>query len=260
LPGETIFTSSGTFTVPKKITKIDGFCVGGGGKGAPDVIMSGTYNGDYSYDYKTFGSGGGSGYTKTVKNISVTPGQQIAVTVGAGGTTWGKGTIAGTTSVNGTFQAVGGYSAVCYFSTFNGYYSTTVTDSSGGNGGSGGGMGGLGTYYYYAYGNPVSYVRYERNPQLGGKDGADAGVGSTQWFTSSNQQCKGQGTTTRYFGETDGTLYSTGGDAALAEGGYFANAKVNTGNGGSGIDKNGSGIFTDGYNGASGVAIIRWTV
>ena len=30
-PGETIFTSSSTFTVPKGVKKIDVFCVGGGG-------------------------------------------------------------------------------------------------------------------------------------------------------------------------------------------------------------------------------------
>ena len=32
-PGETIFTSSSTFTVPKGVKKIDVFCVGGGGAG-----------------------------------------------------------------------------------------------------------------------------------------------------------------------------------------------------------------------------------
>ena len=48
-PGQSVFTSSGVFTVPKGVKEIEVFCVGGGGSG-----------------YKPFESNGGAGgFTKT---------------------------------------------------------------------------------------------------------------------------------------------------------------------------------------------------
>ena len=76
----------------------------------------------------------------------------------------------------------------------------------------------------------------------GGTDGAD-GVGST--YTNAG---KGQGTTTREFGDANGTLYSTGGD-----GGKGTAGKQNTGNGGAGAKNDGS----SGGSGGSGIVIIR---
>ena len=49
-PGETIFTSSTNFTVPKGVKKIDCFCVGGGGG-----VVTGCDNNS--------SVGGGGGYT-----------------------------------------------------------------------------------------------------------------------------------------------------------------------------------------------------
>jgi len=60
------------YTIPVGYTKMDIFCVGAGGSGAFDS------------DSRQGGGGGGGGYTKTVLNISVTAGQVLAVTVGAG--------------------------------------------------------------------------------------------------------------------------------------------------------------------------------
>jgi hypothetical protein len=152
LPGETIFTSSGTFTVPKKITKIDVFCVGGGGSGGGAY---GYANSNNVLFVGQGGDGGGGGYTKTTKNISVTPGQTISVTIGAGanaapfdGTYYNKATEGlpgGDTSVVGICSAAGG-------STYSNEYKSNVYN----NGGSGGG-GGNGVYYEYG-GNQLSKV------------------------------------------------------------------------------------------------------
>ena len=58
--------------------KIDCFCVGGGGGGY--VSRGYSPNG-----WQIVGAGGGGGYTSTKLGVDVTPGQEIAVTVGAGG-------------------------------------------------------------------------------------------------------------------------------------------------------------------------------
>jgi hypothetical protein len=106
-PGETVFTSSGTFTVPRGVKSIDIFCVGGGSGGnftfhGPSTGRSSSFGyvtscsncgyvgyGDFSYydevssEYSEwYGGNGGKYYTKN--NITVTPGQSIAITVGAG--------------------------------------------------------------------------------------------------------------------------------------------------------------------------------
>jgi hypothetical protein len=67
------FTASGNFTVPAGITKITVACWGGGGGGG---AATGTVS----------GGGGGAGGAYARKELTVTPGQVIAVTVGIGGT------------------------------------------------------------------------------------------------------------------------------------------------------------------------------
>ena len=96
----------------------------------------------------------------------------------------------------------------------------------GGSGGSGGGS--------YRFG-------------IGGKDGGDGGT------TSSYFPGIGQHTTTRYFGESTGTLYSTGGNSADSYDAprydnYIA-PQPNTGDGGHKGSRNAGG---------SGICIIRW--
>jgi hypothetical protein len=223
-----VFTSSGIFTVPKGVKKIDVFCVGGGGAGGPQYSY---YSGAYQ-EYQA-GYGGGAGYTKTVNGIAVTPGQQISVTVGAGGYFQYDYTVkssysGGSTSIGSFCAASGGYRGFTYSAAY---------DAKFGYGGSGGGKGA--NYYYdsgYHYGG------------LGGKDGAD-GTGG-----------KGQGTTTRYFGESNGTLYSTGGCGYGAPGSW-AGGGANTGDGGRGgaynLEVTAGSI--PGENGGSGVAIIKWS-
>ena len=109
-PGETIFTSSGNFTVPKGVKKIDIFCVNGGNKGS----SSSTYFFSASNTCFRFGGQGGSGAkTVTVNGFAVTPESILTVTVGSSG---------GISSVDGV-------------STSNPGSGTVTTGASGGSGG-----------------------------------------------------------------------------------------------------------------------------
>lgn len=204
--------SSGTLNFSKLDTKIDVFCVGGGGSGANRT--SGT---------NAFGAGGGGGYTKTSKGISATKGSDYTITVGAGGAAaqWNEnnGSRGGTTSAFGV-SAEGGY---------GGTQGDTTNGGKGGNGGSGGA----------GYNSGSSYGV--------GTAGKDGGNGSG----ASGKQGIGQGTTTREFGLSGGTLYATGGrfgvNGAVSGG-------ANTGNGGDGSQKGSSGASGAG---GSGIVVIR---
>ena len=103
----------------------------------------------------------------------------------------------------------------------------------GSNGGSGGGNGGSGGGSAY-FG-------------IGGKDGGNGGA--TGWRSGG----KGQGRTTRYFGESTGTLYSTGGNSAdygdASRYDSYTAPQPNTGDGGHKGSRNAGG---------SGICIIRW--
>ena len=121
------------------------------------------------------------------------------------------------------------------------------SNRNGGNGGSGGGT----------YGQIVD----------GGSDGSDGGK------ASEGTAGKGQGTTTREFGESDGKLYAGGG-----AGGYYANGEYgaqpgkggagggadpirsaadNTGGGGGGGVHKGANGNLSGGEGGSGIVVIR---
>jgi hypothetical protein len=215
---------------------IDVFLVGGGGGGG------------YG---STFASGGGGGYTKTQKGVSVALNTDYQITVGDGGapiTTGDNYTFGGESSAFG-YSANGGQS---------GYASTYVSSGKGGNGGSGGGAG------MYGGSNHVSGDGH------GGEDGSDGGSINHNGTTAKGGT--GQGTTTREFGESTGTLYSGGGGGGSyagysgynpgkgGEGGggdggeHFEKAvagTANTGGGGGGAGY-GSGVY-----GGSGIVIIR---
>lgn len=129
-------------------------------------------------------TGGGSGYTKTFKSstsgwrdgnaVSVTPGQSVKIIVGAGGAGGDDGSYS--QFLSSAYRANGGT---------HGYTSGSGLHY-GGNGGSGGGT----------YGN-------------GGADGSD---GDHRFATSSDcTNGKGQGHTTRDFGESSGKRNAGGG-------------------------------------------------
>lgn len=86
-------TTSGTFTVPDFIYKIEVSIWGGGGGGGVDVAGVAT------------GGGGAGAYATSI--LSVTPGQMINYTVGAGGASGNPGSAGGTTTFS-TLSATGG--------------------------------------------------------------------------------------------------------------------------------------------------------
>ena len=182
--------------------------------------------------------GGGSGYTKTLKAILLNVGVRYQIVVGAGG----EGLI-----TSGRFPPKAGGVTSAFDSVANGGNAGSSGDfpSSGGSGGGDGTVGGAG--------------------KPGGSNGSDGGGGSG----------KGQGTTTREFGEPGGKLYagggagagvtthqsSSGGDGGGGMGGGVngdpmpKNGDVNTGGGGGGI---GNLSSTKTYaSGGSGIVIIR---
>ncbi len=186
------------------------------------------------------GEGGGGGYTKTVKAVSVAAGTAYSVTVGAGGA-------AGVS--NKTPGGDGGTSSAFGVSAAGGSGSNS-------NGGSGGG----------SYG-------FLESGGAGGSDGSD-GVSIGSYAAG-----KGQGTTTREFGEASGTLYaggggggsrapkfSTGGAGGGGDGGGGMEAYLgskngspgarNTGGGGGGAGEADLEPFSGGAGG-SGIVIIR---
>lgn len=175
------------------------------------------------------GSGGAGGYTKTSSGVSVALNTAIPVVVGAGGVNPSNNTGAG----GGTTQ----------FGPF-----VSAAGGAGTNGGSGGGMNG--------------YYDTKNDMLKGGTDGGNAA------FTASGSRGIGQGTTTREFGESSGTLYSGGGSGANRGGDMTAIAGgaggggtggtgtaggTNTGGGGGGYAGEGGG----GGTGGSGIVVIR---
>ena len=203
------FTSSTTVSVPTGYTLADIFCVGGGGGGSAGRGPR--------YDCYA-GGGGGSGRTATAKNIAVSAGQTLDVVIGAGGervTSLNDGD-GGNTSVSRSgavlCTAAGGT---------GGDGTTNLTTRGGGSGGSGGGAGG----------------ERETNPSWreggnGGSDGSDGGDNGAGGVGRGGG--RGQGTTTRAFGESGGTLYAGGGG------------------GGGGGQSSGSSVFQPGGAGGAG--------
>ena len=227
------FTESGIFTVPEGVRSIDIFCVGGGGSGGGC--------GETSQENPSCAGGGAGGYTSTKKSYAVTPGQEFAVTIGAGAAAKsGTGGDGGTTSFGSVVSAKGGYGGI----------GARQQEANGGNGGSGGGG---------AYSLSKVYP--------GGSDGSDGFAGMVSQYTDENHKAKGQGTTTRAFGETTGTLYAGGGGAdsnratgAGGEGGGGSGRQDGTANTGGGGGGYGSSTTSNpkGGAGGSGICIVRW--
>lgn len=99
VPGSQVFNEDGTFIVPGGVSRIVVELWGGGGKGG----AGGSGNVLLSVHGADGGGGGGGGYAKGILNV--TPGQELAVTVGAGGGIAANG---GTSSI-GSISATGGH-------------------------------------------------------------------------------------------------------------------------------------------------------
>jgi hypothetical protein len=102
IPTLALLTTTGSFTVPAGITKIKVTAIGGGGGGAGGVLNS--------------ASGGGAGGGASIGVLSVTPGQVISYTIGAGGTAGALGAAGGTggTTTFSTISATGGTGGAIY--------------------------------------------------------------------------------------------------------------------------------------------------
>lgn len=168
-------TGTQTVTIPIGFSRMDSFCVGGGGAGARGE--DGT-----SSDAGSGGAGGAGGYTNTVIGTPISSGQVLACTVGAGGYSGTTPQPGGTTSVVRSGVTIN--SAV-------GGNSPKYAGGDGVDGGSGSGSGG-----YYNSNNA-------QGP--GNNGGSDGGNGMGTWGGT------GQGKTTRAFGLSSGTLFSGAG-------------------------------------------------
>ena len=184
---------------------------------------------------------GGGGYTKTLKAVKVTIGTAYAIEVGAGGIAGVGNSKAG--SAGGTSNAFG--------ASANGGEAKTngATSFVGANGGSGGGAG--------------------SSNGAGGQGGSDGSDGFHRNGTNQDSG-KGQGITTREFGESGGKLYAggggggtitssnggAGGDGGGGDGGNTSggatSGETNTGGGGGGAANSKAGGA-----GGSGIVTIR---
>ena len=218
--------TSGTLNFSYLGTNIDMFMVGGGAGGG-----SGRYQSTLTTSNKYFGGyGGGSGYTRSIGDISVTVGTDYAIVIAAGGaagSSSGAGGTGGTTSAF-SYSCQGGYSAGPF-------------ESDCPSGGSGGGKRGY----------------QGRSGYSGGTDGyadntyEDFGLG--QRYT---QVYPGE-TSTRAFYSLDAdvnkTMYAAGGAGGTSVSSVVgADGEANTGNGGEG-----AGRTANGGAGGSGIIILR---
>lgn len=181
--------------------------LGSGAKGIDVFLVGGGGGCGNANGVSDYLGAGGGGYTKTTRQITIQEGVKYRIEIGAGGT---KPNASNT-------QTRGGTTSAFNTSVEGGYSGKSI---SGGNGGSGGAA---------------------TNGATGGTDGGDGSVGKM-----GGQAGKGQGTTTREFGEASGDLYASGGYWDSRDG------ADNTGNGGGGVYLN-----TKTSTGGSGIAVIR---
>ena len=180
--------------------------------------------------------GGGGGYTQTHQKQILEKNQMVQIYVGAGGEDGSGGT-----SYYGNLYAQGGTS--------------THSNGIGGDGGSGGGGGERGSDPY--------------NPSGTAGRGGSAG-GNGEDLSSYSYGGRGQGRTTREFGEPEGALYSGGGGGRDLYGGapggegtpviaaHGASAGNLRGGGpGGGYGGGGGGSSSGKSKGAQGIVIIR---
>lgn len=230
------FTSSGRLKWLSKTMNLDIFGVGGGGGGGGSNIASNRLD----------GGGGGGGYTTTVKPFEIAINQEIDIIIGSGGEPSSSG---GITKFGTVLTAKGGKPGETS--------PNSTIPATGGDGGSGGSGG------------------YSSNFTAGipGTDGSNATNGTADDHGQAIGG-KGQGTTTREFGEIDGPLHAGGGQGA-----YYAYRSPTTppvgsgpsgetgskypgigegGRGGGGYGGGGGGgSLALGGRGSAGVVIIR---
>jgi hypothetical protein len=249
---EESFTSSGTWTIPSNVTKIDVLVVAGGGGGG-----GGSYTKISDQEYRTYrGGGGGGGGLVYVTEYDISGySSSITVTIGTGGS-GGNNTARGTSgsnSVFGSLTAIGGGGG------------GSGSSRAGISGGSGGGAGLYDRYYYPTGGpwtNAYSYGTGGSSTQTTTNDGyVNTGFGKAGGTSSSSSIAaqRGGGATSAGTGASGGgaglavwgTTYSIGGIGQSST----THGAANTGNGGRGAS---GSTVTLGGNGGSGKVVIRY--
>ncbi len=238
------FTTVGTtsWTVPTGVTSVDYLVVGGGGGGAK--------GGYYYSDGNGTGSGGGGGGAGGVLTgtLSVTPGNGLGVTVGAGGALGSDGANGGN-SVFSSITAIGGGGG---------------GSSYGHSGGSGGGGCSANNSVAYSGGSGTSgqgYAGGTGNSASGSwsASGGGGGAGSAGGSNTNNYGAPGgNGVYSTITGSSVG--YGAGGVGSSLWGGtnnsYVGNTAYGWGIAGRGYGGNGGS--NTGTSGGSGVVIIKY--
>ena len=244
--------SSADIMIPTSIKSVDLFVVGGGGSGGTS-----NYHSTSETNFVSTAGGGAGGHTASVFNKNLS-GKKLKCLIGAGGaaSTNDSGNKGGSTSVS-----VG---------------NEVICEAEGGEGGQviQAGSGGSG-------GGRFEYTSSSTTDVVGGNGGTDGSDGDLAYDTFG----RGQGTTTRAFGEPTGELYAGGGGGAIlrlmtsssynAKGGnggaggggkggavrggnVIANSGVNNTGSGGGAAVTLTGSTPQSGAGGSGIILIRW--
>jgi hypothetical protein len=252
--GQTAYTTAQTttFTVPGGCTSISAVCVGGGGGGG-------------ARDQSDEPGGGGGGGALAYRTFSVTPGESLTVTVGAGGnggTGGNDGTAGGTTSISrgGTVlvSAAGGGGGEGD-SGGGGAGGSARTGDGGGNGGNGGscndgnnGAGGGGAGGYSGNGGNGANGGTTNTSGTAGSGGGGGGSG-----TASDSTSGGGGGVGILGAGANGTAGPAGGNGGGGSGGAAGNNNGGAYGGGGGGAGTNTGTTT-GRGGGGGAVRIIW--
>ncbi len=221
------FTTVGTssWTVPAGVTSVDYLVIGGGG-GA---------GGWSAYGGNSYHNGGGGGGGFVEGTTSVTPGNGITVTVGAGGAGGGQATVGsdGSNSVFGTIIALGGGGGGSF---------DKATPTGGGSGGGGGGSDYGGPYAGGAAeqpGSPSGGYGYAGGSGYqnagGGEIAGGGGGGAGQAGTAGAYRAAGKGGDGRASAITGSSVTYAGGGGGLGAMSYSPVGAGGTGGGGAGV-------------------------
>jgi len=212
LGGTTVFTSSGTFTIPAGKTVVKVTVQGGGASGAGCGVCG--------QNYATGGGGGGGTAIKYLTGL--TPGNTLTVTVGVGTTGGtGVGTAGNTSSVASGTQSITTISAT------GGGAGTRVLSPSAGFASSSGGTGGAGTNGDVNISGGTGFTGLIQKNSCNSLVYCSSGTGGSSFFGYGGIGLTGTGdsiggaTPTGYAG-INGISYGAG-----ASGGWFQSAGAN---------------------------------
>ena len=237
--GEHVFNTAGTysFTVPDGVTSVSILCVGGGEGGGSRY-------------------GGDGGCLSYINNVTVTSGETLSVTVGAGGGgNIGTGSLAGTDGGASQVTRSGNAIAHAYGGPSHG---STVTGSTVFNGGDGG--------YGYANSTPYGIVYnggggggaggYSGNGGNGDSNGGSGSAGTGGGAGGGGSRTGySQNTTTAYAFGRDGR--GGGGVGLYGEGASGTGGSSTGGGGGGSGGSTGSGRVGGAYGGGGGGGYTR---